>query len=93
MEFSSTLLCHWGRAVGRESKLARWNRIVADYSRARPDRVSLRRFMDFLFSVEVRTVERDYHQQPLSACNRYEVVDQIIEVVSRLDKPTRFQKG
>jgi hypothetical protein len=73
-----------GRKVGRDSKLDRWNRILSEYSKGRADRVSLRRFRDFLFDVEVRTVERDYQQRPLSECNRYEVVDQIIGVVGKL---------
>ena len=75
-----------GGNVRRESKLARWSRILSDFSKDRPDRVSLRRFREFLFAVEVRTVERDHQQRPLAECNRYEIVDQIIGVVGRLGR-------
>jgi hypothetical protein len=73
-----------GKKVGRDSKLARWNRILSAYSKDRADRVSFRRFKEYLLEVEVRTVERDHQQRPLAECNRYEVVDQIVGVVGKL---------
>jgi hypothetical protein len=84
-------LSHSGTVLP-ESKLARWMRLLAEFSGERWDRVSRRRFQDFLFRVTVETVEQNHKRNPLARVNQYERVDEIVGVVAKLEKSTAREK-
>lgn len=75
------------------SKLGRWTRIVAAYTGGRSTRVSLKQFGEFLFTVNVETVQKansrsDRKPFTLPEAAQYEVVSEILGIVGRLTKPT-----
>lgn len=65
------------------SKLASWQRAVADFTRGNPKHVTLKSFREFWFRVTVRTVTRNA-QGPLHARDQYSVVDDILSVGGKL---------
>lgn len=71
------------------SKLGRWARIIAAYTGGRADRVSMRAFGDFFFTVQVDTVTTTNSKGnkkpfPLPEAAQYEVVSEILDIVGRL---------
>ena len=58
--------------------------VVANLGRppARVDRFDLGLFEHKLFTICVRTVERDRHQRALPECNRYSIVDALVERIA-----------
>jgi hypothetical protein len=66
------------------SKLASWRRLVADFTKGSPNKVTLRSFGGFWFKVQVETVTIDHRQKPLRRTDQYSKVANILEVVGRL---------
>ena len=71
------------------SKLGRWARIIAAYTGGRADRVTMKAFGQFLFTIKVETVTKanskaDKKPFTLPEAARYEVVSEIIDIVGRL---------
>ncbi|MGE3977071.1 MAG: hypothetical protein AB7F94_05730 [Nitrospira sp.] len=69
------------------SKLGRWTRIIAAYTGARANRVSMRSFGQFLFTVKVETVRTANSGKkpfPLPEAAQYEIVSEILDIVGRL---------
>jgi hypothetical protein len=61
------------------SKMASWQRAVADFTRGNPKAVTLKSFREFWFRVKVRTVTRNA-AGPLHDRDQYSVVDDILSV-------------
>jgi len=65
------------------SKLASWQRAMANFTRGNPRHVTLKCFREFWFRVTVRTVTRNT-KGPLHARDQYSVVDDILRVCGKL---------
>lgn len=75
--------------VSAYSKLGRWARIIATYTGGRADRVSMKAFGEFLFTVKVETVTTANSKDGrkplmLPEAARYEIVSEILDIVGRL---------
>ena len=72
------------------SKLARWWRIIADYTGGSRTHVSLPEFRHFLFQVVVTNVETDNRGQDIPDAGQGQEVSEIVAIVSRLgtDQPS-----
>jgi hypothetical protein len=69
----------------RETKLLRWWRIICAFdSDCSRKYISQRAFKQYLFRVRVSNVETDNRQRSVPEAGRYQKVDEIIAVVSRL---------
>ena len=71
------------------SKLGRWARIIAAYTGGRADRVTMKAFGQFLFTVKVETVTKanskdDRKPFTLPEAAQYEIVSEILDIVGRL---------
>lgn len=69
-----------------DSKLARWWRIIANFTRGRRDRVTLSEFKHFLFEVEVSNVPTDNRGHAIADAAQGQKVSEIIAIVQRLTK-------
>ena len=65
------------------SKLASWQRAIANHTRGNPKHVTLKSFREFWFRVTVRTVTRNA-KGPLQERDQYSVVDDILSVGGKL---------
>jgi hypothetical protein len=72
------------RKIRPAMKLARWWKYIVEASGARSDRIALRRFTDYLWRVKVKTVTQDHRQRPVAPCDQYEVIDDLLGIVSPL---------
>jgi hypothetical protein len=72
------------RKPSTASKLARWWRIIADYTGGSRTRVSPQEFKHFLFQVVVTNVETDNREQDIPDAAQGQVVSEIVAIVSRL---------
>ncbi len=75
------------------SKLGRWARIIAAYTGGRADRVTMKAFGEFLFTVKVETVTKanskdDRKPFTLPEAAQYEIVSEILDIVGRLAQRT-----
>ena len=75
--------------VSAYSKLGRWARIIAAYTGGRADRVTMKAFGQFLFTVKVETVTQanskgDKKPFTLPEAAQYEVVSEILDIVGQL---------
>lgn len=66
------------------SKLARWWRIIADYTGGSRKRVALGEFKQFLFQVHVANVEHDNRERPIPVSGQGQVVAEIVSIVQKL---------
>lgn len=78
------------------SKLGRWARIIAAYTGGRADRVTMKAFGHFLFTVKVETVTKanskdDRKPFTLPEAAQYEIVSEILDIVGRLAQRTGQQ--
>lgn len=75
--------------VSAYSKLGRWARIIAAYTGGRADRVTMKAFGQFLFTVKVETVTQanskgDKKPFTLPEAAQYEVVSEVLDIVGQL---------
>ncbi len=69
----------------RETKLRQWWRIVCNFDpNCSRKYISQRAFKKYLFRVRISNVETDNRQRSIPEAGRYQKVDEIIAVVSRL---------
>jgi hypothetical protein len=66
------------------SKLARWWRIIADYTGGRRDRIVLTEFTRFLFEVLVENVRTDNRGRAIPEAGQMQVVSEIVAIVQEL---------
>ena len=66
------------------SKMASWQRAVADFTGGSPSQVTLRSFRGFWFAVQVATVTHNHRRQVLPERDQYSAVIDIVGVVGKL---------
>jgi hypothetical protein len=69
-----------------DSKLARWWRIIANFTHGRRDRVALSAFKDFVFEVEVTNVRTDNRGHAIAEAAQGQKVSEITAIVQCLTK-------
>lgn len=72
------------------SKLARWWRVIADYTGGRRDRIVLAEFRHFLFEISVTNVRTDNRGRSIPEAGQGQVVSEIVSIVQELS-PKRGQ--
>lgn len=75
-------------ATSPNAKICRWWLLIAEFEQlARPERIAIRSFKNFLFQVQVEAVKRDLQHRPLPPAQHRSVVREIVAVIGKVKKP------